>query len=132
VRGYLEIEQLRHGSKLSTEVEADEAGLEAEVPVLSIQPLVENAVRHGVAEQPGNGFVHVKIQERGGSVHVEVSNSGEFRTPAPGGHGVGLANVRRRLELCYGAASSVEVVSGAGVTRVRFSVPKRGAIAIAH
>jgi two-component system LytT family sensor kinase len=130
VRGYLEIEQLRLGAKLATEIEVDDEALQAEVPVLSIQPLVENAVRHGVASQAGPGFVHLRIRGREGRVEVEVSNSGEFRAGETGGHGVGLSNVRRRLQLCYGTGSSIEVASEGGVTAVRFSLPNKSVAAV--
>src|SRR5207247_5013975 len=99
VRAYVQIEELRLGSKLRTEMEIDEAALGAEIPVLSIQPLVENAVKHGVAARTGNGFVRLSIKREAGLIRVRVSNSGEFdmRSPSALGAGIGLANVRRRL-----------------------------------
>ncbi|HWE51436.1 MAG TPA: histidine kinase [Bryobacteraceae bacterium] len=125
VRGYLEIERLRLGGKLLIEIHVDDSALQAEVPVLSIQPLVENAVKHGAASRAGGGFVRLSIREAGGQIRVEVSNSGLFREASPenSGHGVGLGNVRRRLALCYGRSSEIEVESRDGVTSVRFSVP---------
>jgi LytS/YehU family sensor histidine kinase len=125
VRAYLEIEALRLGPKLLTEIDVDDSALQAEVPVLSIQPLIENAVKHGVASRPGTGFVRLSIRRRGGLITVDVSNSGVFPEPAAGspGLGVGLANVRRRLALCYGSGSTIEVSSSDNVTSVRFSLP---------
>jgi hypothetical protein len=127
VRAYLDIEQLRLGRKLVTEIDVDESVLRAEVPVLSIQPLVENAVKHGVASRPGGGFVRLSIQNRDGRIQVEICNSGEFREPSPGREpkGVGLANVRRRLTLCYGNPSTVQMRSANDLTVVSFSVPAR-------
>ena len=66
-----------------TEIDVDESVLRAEVPVLSIQPLVENAVKHGVASRPGGGFVRLSIQNSDGRIKVEICNSGEFREPSP-------------------------------------------------
>ncbi len=77
VRAYLEIEELRLGSKLRTEVDAAESALHLTIPLLSIQPLVENAVQHGVASRMGAGFVRLKIRADNQAVSVEVSNSGE-------------------------------------------------------
>jgi two-component system LytT family sensor kinase len=125
VRAYLEIEVLRLGSRLRTEFEVDESLLLEKVPVLSIQPLVENAVKHGVAGRHGSGFVRVSVQKQATTIVVAVSNSGSFRPPARGreGHGIGMANVRRRLTLCYGNSSELEVSTAADVTTVRFTLP---------
>jgi two-component system, LytTR family, sensor kinase len=130
VRAYLEIEELRLGSKLATEIDVDDAALRAEVPVLSIQPLVENAVKHGVASRPGSGLVRLSIHKSDDRITVEVYNSGPFREPAPDGeqNGVGLANVRRRLALCYGGGA-VQIFSENDATVVSFCVPDRVSVA---
>jgi len=129
VRAYLEIEQLRLGSKLSAQIDVEDSALQAEVPVLSIQPLVENAVKHGVAGRAGNGFVRLRIRVVEEAVRVEVSNSGSFQAETEGsrGTGVGLANVRRRLALCFGKDGTLDVSSDIDATTVAFSVP-RGAL----
>ncbi len=125
VRAYLEIEQLRLGSRLLTEIDVDDEALPVEVPVLSIQPLVENAVKHGVAPRRDTGFVRLSIRKHEGAIRVEISNSGTFCEPVhpAGREGVGLANVRRRLALCYGDESSLDISSADDVTVVRFSLP---------
>ena len=125
VRAYLEIEELRLGPKLKTEVQIDSAALHATIPLLSIQPLVENAVKHGVAARVHDGFVRVTIRGAGASVSVEVSNSGECdaRTLTHSSRGIGLANVRRRLALCYGEQTSFAARVEHGVTTVSFSLP---------
>jgi two-component system, LytTR family, sensor kinase len=125
VRAYIQIEQLRLGSRLHTEIEVEDDVLQAEVPVLSIQPLVENAIKHGVAPRQSAGFVRLSIRRDRGTIAVEVSNSGAFREPARGvaREGVGLANVRRRLALCYGDESGLEISSADDVTLVRLSLP---------
>ena len=127
VRAYLEIEEMRPGSKLRTEFDIDESALSENAPVLSIQPLVENAVQHGVACRPGNGFVRLMIRRQGESIVVAVSNSGIFGAPPrdQSGHGIGMANVRRRLTLCYGDSSDLEVSISGDVTTVRFLLPSR-------
>ncbi|MDP9055472.1 MAG: histidine kinase [Acidobacteriota bacterium] len=127
VRAYLEIEEIRLGSRLRTEFDIDESALSEKVPVLSIQPLVENAVQHGVACRPGNGFVRLTIRRQGESILVAVSNSGVFGAPPKdqGGHGIGMANVRRRLSLCCGESSDLQVSTAGDVTTVRFLLPAR-------
>ena len=137
VRAYLEIEQLRLGPKLRSRVDADEAALTAEIPVLSIQPLVENAVKHGVAAHPGEGFVHLRIQARAGQVVVSVSNSGTWGTSEPESErhagvrpGVGLGNVRRRLTLCYGEKADILIGGSHETTEVGFSIPVHPSIAV--
>jgi two-component system LytT family sensor kinase len=125
VRAYLEIEELRLGAKLHTEVDADPSALRVTIPLLSIQPLVENAVKHGVAARVGAGFVHLKIRAGDRAISVEISNSGMWERP-PGlssQSGIGLTNVRRRLELCYGAEARFDIQAANGVTTVAFVLP---------
>jgi two-component system LytT family sensor kinase len=125
VRAYLEIEELRLGPKLRTEIDIDDAALHVTIPVLSIQPLVENAVKHGVASRMGTGFVRLTIRAAADGLSVEVVNSGEcdvqmLTNPA---HGIGLTNVRRRLALCYGDQTRFETRVANGVTSVGFTLP---------
>jgi two-component system, LytTR family, sensor kinase len=125
VRAYLEIEELRLGPKLHTEIDIDDAALHATIPVLSIQPLVENAVKHGVASRMGTGFVRLTIRAAAGGLSIEVVNSGEcdvevLSNPA---RGIGLTNVRRRLALCYGDQTRFETRVANGVTSVGFTLP---------
>jgi len=124
VRSYLDIEAMRLGAKLSTKIEVDDAALQARIPMLSIQPLVENAVKHGVAARTTPGFVHLLITAQQGTISVEVSNSGDCEAERlTEGYGVGLTNVRRRVALCYGAQARFEANTGRGVTRVGFVLP---------
>jgi two-component system, LytTR family, sensor kinase len=134
VRAYLEIEKLRLGAKLQTEIRVDDAALQATIPMLSVQPLVENAVKHGVAARTGSGFVRLNITAQSDALAVRVSNSGECDTAALNSEtsGVGLANVRRRLELCYGSEASFEALAEGGVTTVGFLLRlKPGAVYVA-
>lgn len=100
---YLEIESARMGDRLRASSEVDQGVLDALVPCLSIQPLVENAVRHGVAELKGEARVRVQVSRADGRLRVEVRDNG----PGPstgfgaGTEGIGLGNTRSRLkELC--------------------------------
>jgi hypothetical protein len=125
VRSYLEIEALRLGPRLRTGIEVDETVLKASIPALSIQPLVENAVKHGVAARTGDGFVRLAIKKEQNRVAVSVSNSGECdrRILGEPGKGIGLANVRRRLALCYGEETCIELDVRDGLTTFSFALP---------
>jgi two-component system sensor histidine kinase AlgZ len=120
VRAYLEVEQGRLGPRLAVEFDVDDESLATPIPVLSIQPLVENAIKHGVSQRTGPGYVHV--QAKGGAeLRVTVTNSaGETADQGPG---VGLQNVRRRLEICYGAAASLELRVGAETAVAELRIP---------
>ena len=125
VRAYLQIEELRLGSRLQTELQIDDSALRAAIPLLSIQPLVENAVKHGVAAGMGTGFVRLTVRSTEEGVAVEVANSGECDAAKLAGAstGIGLTNVRRRLALCYGETTCLEAAVVNGVTTVGFTLP---------
>jgi two-component system, LytTR family, sensor kinase len=128
VRAYLEIERLRLGPRLETRIEIDDAALDAPIPILSIQPLVENAIKHGVAAKTGPGVLELSVVARGGEVRIAVRDTGpgmEFAKEAPSssGPGVGLANVRRRLQLCFGPKADLAIQSSEEGTSVEFAVP---------
>jgi two-component system LytT family sensor kinase len=133
VRAYLEIEELRLGPKLRSELQVDPEALTAAIPVLSIQPLVENAIKHGVATKADEGFVRLQIKRESERITVRITNSGEWRllAGADPGTGIGLANVRRRLRLCYGDEAVVEVRVENGTTAVQFAIPAKQPLAVA-
>ncbi|HSB54669.1 MAG TPA: histidine kinase, partial [Gemmatimonadales bacterium] len=103
-RTYLEIEQIRFRDRLTVEVVAQPDILEAAVPHLVLQPLVENAIRHGVAPTPGHCTVRVVAERAGDRLHLTVSDDGSS-SPDHGARddGIGLANTRARLARLYGA-----------------------------
>jgi len=126
VRAYLEIEGLRLGTKLKAVVETEPAALRAKVPALSVQPLVENAVKHGISPNPEGGSLRVTARVADDSIEVSVVDSGGTFSPgsrSPHGLGVGLENVRKRLKLHFGEDSHVSVETANGETAVRFRVP---------
>jgi len=131
VRAYLEVEKLRLGDKLHTEITVERSAERASIPVLSIQPLVENAVKHGVAARSGRGTVRLRARMTAGGVLIEVSDDGRgFRVGANKtniGGGVGLENVRQRLKLCFGEAAAVTIDSSEKGSTVRFLVPQHHA-----
>jgi LytS/YehU family sensor histidine kinase len=128
VRAYLDIERLRLGPRLETDIDVDEALLGVLIPVLSLQPLVENAVKHGISARPGQGWLKIRAKLAGQEAVISVEDSGSGSTAGPQpGAGVGLANVTRRLQLCYGPQADVTIRSDASGTTAQFSVSLSGA-----
>ena len=123
VRAYLEVEQLRLGDRLKVEFQVDEAAGRVPVPVLSIQPLVENAIKHGVAPNAEPGYVLVKAESRADELRISVENSGAAPAGERPGHEVGLRNVRRRLEICYGPGASLELIFARERTVAEIVIP---------
>ena len=128
VKAYLEIEGLRLGPRLQTDIQIDDAALPVLIPILSIQPLVENAIKHGLAPSPKKGWLRLRAEARGEMVQIIVQDTGQgiANRDAVGrqaGAGVGLANVNRRLKLCYGPDAELKIDSNASGTTVHFSVP---------
>ena len=123
VRAYLEVEGARLGDRLEIAVQADDAALDVPIPILSIQPLVENAIKHGIAPRAGPGWVRIRAARAAGNLRVTVENSGGDPVGADSGPGVGLQNVRRRLEICYGAAARLELNFRGDRTVVEMSLP---------
>jgi two-component system sensor histidine kinase AlgZ len=125
VEGFLELERLRHPDrlKLGLDVAADVA--DVPVPPLVLQPLVENAVLHGVAPRREGGRVEVQVRRDGDTLRLSVEDDG----PGPGGSpyrgsGTALADLRSRLGLLYGDAARVDVGRGSlGGTRVELRLP---------
>jgi signal transduction histidine kinase len=127
---YLEIERTRFHDRLTVEMEVDPETLDAMVPNLVLQPLVENAIRHGTAPHAARGVIHVRARRDGGTLRLEVrDNGGGLRPKSPGGReGVGLRNTRARLRQLYGAAGTLELCDGeAGGVRAAVSLPFRPA-----
>jgi hypothetical protein len=130
VRAYLDIEKLRLGPKLKVEISADENALRAQVPALIIQPLVENAVKHGIAPRTKPGMIRVSARVvpggPAGEIEIAIVDTGGTFEPRDGqgsGLGVGLENVRRRLVLHFGESAALAVNASGGETVVQFRIP---------
>jgi LytS/YehU family sensor histidine kinase len=123
VRAYLEVEQCRMGAKLEVSVDVDAAALEVPIPVLSIQPLVENAVKHGVALSSEAGYVRIRVETAGTGMRIIVENSGGSEVKPLSGTRVGLENVRRRLEICYGSAAGLTLEVSESGARAELVIP---------
>jgi NO-binding membrane sensor protein with MHYT domain/two-component sensor histidine kinase len=117
VEHYLQVEQLRFRDRLSVRVNVEPEVLDAQVPGLVLQPLVENAVRHGVARRAGSGRVEISARRAAGTLLLQVADNGPgfpdgWETTASGR--VGLANTRERLNRLYGGATHFEARNDPG------------------
>ena len=118
---YLDIEQVRFGTeKLKVVKEIDPATLEAQVPSILLQPLIENSIKHGLEPRIGGGTITLRSRLDGDRLRIEVAADGvgmgekpttRLRRP---GAGIGMKNVRERLEVLYGAHAHFEVISCPG------------------
>jgi two-component sensor histidine kinase len=114
LRKYLEIEKTRFGERLQVHIEVDLDTLDAKVPNLVLQPLVENALRHGIGPKIGGGRVDIIARRDGDSLWLEVRDNGVGLTNDAFHKGVGLTNTRSRLEHLYGDRSRFECHTPAG------------------
>jgi two-component system LytT family sensor kinase len=121
---YLDIMRVRFGDRLVIAVEVDPAVREALVPSLVLQPIVENAITHGMADRPDIGHVRVQATRTAGSLLLEVSDDGPGITSGPPTNGIGLANTRERIARLYGKPAHVETLVNGGFT-VRIEIPFR-------
>ncbi len=101
-RSYLAVEELRFGARLGVEEDLDERGHGCLIPPLLLQPLVENAVRHGIATRVDGGKVRLGIAYGGGRLRILIENPFDPESPVRPGSGRGIANVRQRLAARYG------------------------------
>jgi two-component system, LytTR family, sensor histidine kinase AlgZ len=128
-RSYLEVEQVRFGARLEFSEDIQESCRDCAVPVLLLQPLVENAVKHGIAGLVEGGAIRLSVERLGESVRVAVENGFDPDAPPPNRLGMGLPHVRRRLELRYGASASLQAGGREGVYRVELRFPCESPIA---
>jgi two-component system, LytTR family, sensor kinase len=130
LRLYLEIEQTRFHGRLTVKMNIDPDALNAVAPTLILQPIVENAIKHGIAPRSAPGVVEISAARNNGAVELRVSDSGsEMADLDPGKPaGVGLANVRARLEKLYPGSSRFEMRKGElGGMEIFLSIPQRTA-----
>ncbi len=129
LRRYLEIEQIRFPDRLKVKMDVPSGVLDAQVPNLILQPLVENAIRHGIAPSSSAGTIEITARHDAETLKLTVCDDGpglEPGTDGPRREGVGLTNTRERIRQLYGAASRLELANGAtGGLVVRLDIPFR-------
>jgi LytS/YehU family sensor histidine kinase len=123
LRLYLDIEKVRFGDKLTTEEIIENACLEFKIPVMLLQPLYENAVKHGVYESTESVKITTRVKIIDGYVEIIISNDYDPAPTLKRGTGTGLLNVSRRLELFYGNKASIKTLKENGIYTVTLYIP---------
>lgn len=99
---YLAIEQVRFADRLRVEMKVDSTALDGLVPCFLLQPIVENAIRHGIAHRERDGVIHTSIAKNGSELRLNVRDNGPgMNGKSSSGHGIGLKNTRERLAHFY-------------------------------
>ncbi len=122
---YLDIERTRFSDRLRVIVDIEPAARDALVPSFVLQPLVENAVRHGIAKSADHGSIRIAARVANHHLDIEIADTGPgIAAGAPPGEGVGLRNTRARLAQLYGSSAALRLDPGpAGGTIARLSLP---------
>lgn len=123
LRSYLDILGLRLGDRLRVAIDVPEALLARPFPLLLLQPLVENAITHGIEPQVGGGEVRIAAAAQDGRLRLTVSDSGAGLREGGAGTGFGLENVRGRLRALYGEAASLDVRENSGGVTATIELP---------
>lgn len=125
---YLEIQQARFGTRLDATIDADPALLDAAVPVLLLQTLVENAIRHGLAKRGDAGRISVAVARHRDRIRMTIQDDGDGLI-AERPEGIGIGNTRARLQALFGDSHTLEVSNGAhGGALVTISFPYRSVV----
>ena len=123
VESYLRVEQARFGPRLKFEESFDPGALDAAVPPLLLQPLVENAIVHGISNLPEGGWIRLVARHERDELALVVENKMDIETPSPRRNGVGLKNVRQRLEACFGGRARISAGRDGDCFRVSLTLP---------
>jgi signal transduction histidine kinase len=128
---FLQIERVRFGERLRFLSEVDEAAAALQVPPLLLQPLVENALKHGIAHLLDGGTVTVQAKRRRDTLYVVVDNPCDPERPVARGTTLGMENVRRRLAACYGDRALMAIERKPDRFRVELRIPAEGTAPVA-
>jgi sensor histidine kinase YesM len=124
LRLYLDIEKVRFGDKLTTEEKIEPDCLDFKIPVMLLQPLYENAVKHGVYESIECVTIRTIARIIDGYIEITICNNYDNTPTLRKGTGTGLLNVTRRLELFYGSNASIKTAKENGVFTITLLIPK--------
>ncbi|HEY3743957.1 MAG TPA: histidine kinase [Bryobacteraceae bacterium] len=120
---YLEVEQIRFGKRLAVEQDIDAGCGSCVVPALIVQPLVENAIKHGISGMLEGGTVRLEVSCKDGKLRVRVSNPYDPESPSTKRSGIGLSNIRQRLAARYGDAARLLVDSSDNIYTAEVWLP---------
>ncbi len=112
VQKYLDIEQVRFKDNIKVIYEIEESSRMAMVPNMILQPIIENAIKHGLSKTMGQGCIKIKSQVEGTNLHLEIMNTAPYLDTSPdpeNGNGIGLSNTQKRLEQLYKEDHSFEI-----------------------
>ena len=123
---YLGIEQLRLGERLAVQWRVAEAVRDAPMPSLILQPLVENAIYHGIAQIPGGGTVRIEVSSEGDNICVRVQNPLPAAAPPSSGHHMAITNIEQRLTVLFGDGASLQAERAQDEYAVTMCYPARG------
>jgi two-component system, LytTR family, sensor histidine kinase AlgZ len=121
---YLGIEKLRLGERLQVEWQVDDGAREQPMPGLVLQPLVENAIYHGVSTLPEGGTVRIAIGLTANELQASVENPVSKQMPASQGNNIALENIESRLDALYGLGGKLQVIPGQDRFRVELRYPR--------
>lgn len=126
VKAYVSIEEARFSDRLKVEFFIDDTLLDIKFPILIIQPLVENAIKHGILKKIEGGTVKIIVSDKDDEVYVEICDDGIGfdNSDNSTSTGLGLKNVRNRLKLLYGERYDINIISSNKGSRVCFYIPK--------
>lgn len=122
LRLYLDIEKVRFGDKLCIEEKIDPKCLDIKIPVMLLQPLYENAIKHGVYESVKRVNIITEAKFKEGILEIQISNNYDSDVPSAKGTGTGLANVYRRLELFYDKKAFIKTSKENGIYTVIINI----------
>jgi sensor histidine kinase YesM len=122
LEAYLSVEQERFGSRLGLDWAIEPETRDLPVPPMTLQPLVENAIKHGLSTKLAGGRITVRSRRADGNLLLEVADDGTG-FPARYREGTGLSNLRERLDAMYGGAAQLTIARGAGGAQVRVVLP---------
>lgn len=123
VKNYLELEGIRYEERLRVSYQIDDAVLKEPIPPLMLQTLVENAIKHGIAELVEGGEIEIKCQKTPEGFYIAVINSGSLNRAEKSLTGIGLSNTRKRLELLYQNSAQFDISASDGrvTARIHFN-----------
>ncbi len=122
---YLEIEQIRFGDKLLFKISIDETAEKALIPALILQPLFENAVKHGVYESTGQITIHIQARMINEILDIIITNNYDQQAISRKGEGMGLRNIRERLKLIFQTDLLLETNKNNGIFTVHLQIPQK-------
>lgn len=120
---YLELEKLRLGERLTVDWQMAGDFSRIPIPPLILQPLLENAVYHGIEPNPAGGLVQVRIERRADQLFIAITNPTDAQVPHAAGSQMALANIRERLALYYDLEARLDISAGPDCYEVRISLP---------